>query len=114
MKYWRDLWTGARASSGPYLRYREKCDFVVYRGGTLAKVRQKVERAVAFGEHMFPEQERRFEWWSPKAGPTLLAGLEELAVGLSIEETAVEFIVNKKYAQRVGGLFEDGASSDDD
>jgi hypothetical protein len=79
-------------------------DGLQYRGGTLAKARQKVERAVAFGDLMFPGQQRRFEWWSPKAGPSLLEGLEELATELTTEDTAVEFIVNASYAERVCAL----------
>lgn len=79
-------------------------DGLQYRGDTLAKVRQKVERAAAFGDRMFPGQSRRFEWWSPKANPSLLGGLEDLAVELSTEDTVVEFVVNHLYARRVCAL----------
>lgn len=78
-------------------------------GGTVAtlkKVRTKVERAVAFGNRMFVGQERRFEWWSPKVGPKLAAGLEKVAAELSSDETAVDFVINEEYAERVLLLFE--------
>lgn len=73
---------------------------------TLKKVRMKVERAVAFGDRMFIGQERRFEWWSPKVGPSLARGLEEVAAELSSSETAIDFVVNDEYAKRVALLFE--------
>lgn len=74
--------------------------------GTLERVRKKVERGVAFGDRMFAGQERRFEWWSPKAGPSLVAGFEALAAELSGSDTSVDFVVNEEYAKRVGVLFE--------
>lgn len=74
--------------------------------GTLAKVRQKVERAIAFSDRMFPGQEKRFEWWSPKAGPSLIAAFESIEQELGSGETSVEFIVNAEYARRVGVLIE--------
>jgi hypothetical protein len=73
--------------------------------GTLAKVRQKVERAIAFSDRMFPGRERRFEWWSPRAGPSLTAGFEAIERELG-GETSVEFIVNAEYAKRVAVLVE--------
>ena len=131
---------------GAYLRYGEKCDFVVYgtqtegqgeidvigfqverqrvwlcevathldglsygsggMAGTIAKVRQKVERAVAFGDRMFPGQEKRFEWWSPKAGPSLSAHFDPISEELGSEETEIHFIVNAEYADRVAVLLE--------
>jgi hypothetical protein len=75
-------------------------------GGTIAKVRQKVERAVVFGDRMFPGQEKRFEWWSPKAGPALSAHFAAVGEELSSAETKVHFIVNDEYAERVRLLFE--------
>ncbi len=74
--------------------------------GTLAKVRQKVERSILFAERMFPDQERRFEWWSPRAGPALLHGFEEIEEELSSETTELGFIVNERYTNRVGRLVE--------
>jgi hypothetical protein len=73
---------------------------------TLAKIRQKVERAVAFGNRMFSDQERRFEWWSPRVGPTLATGLEEVAAELSSPDTTVDFVINEEYADRVALLVE--------
>jgi hypothetical protein len=75
-------------------------------GGTVAKVRQKVACAVAFGDRMFPGQEKRFEWWSPKAGPRLHSQFEAIGEELSSAETEVHFIVNAEYAARVRVLFE--------
>lgn len=74
--------------------------------GTLAKVRQKVERAIAFSDRMFPAQEKRFEWWSPKAGPSLTAGFEVIEREFGGGETSVTFIVNAEYAKRVAVLVE--------
>lgn len=136
---------------GAYLRYGERCDFVVYgtqtekqgeidvigfqveqrrvwmcevathldgllygragSSGTLVKVQTKVERAVAFGERTFPEQDRRFEWWSPKVGPTLLAGLDELVTELVSPGTTIEFVVNEEYSRRVERLLEEAAKA---
>lgn len=73
--------------------------------GTLTKVRQKVQRAVAFGDRMFPGQEKRFEWWSPKAGPTLSAHFPAICDELTTKETEVAFVVNAEYADRVAVLF---------
>lgn len=75
-------------------------------GGTLTKVRQKVSRAVAFGDLMFKGQARRFEWWSPRAGPSLITGLEAIGSELRTADTEIEFVVNDEYARRVGVLME--------
>jgi len=130
---------------GAYLRYGEKCDFVVYgtqteeqgeidvigfqveqrrvwlcevathldglqygssAAATLAKVRQKVKRAAAFGDLMFGDQQRRFEWWSPKVGPSLARELEAVEAEFTEGETEVAFVVNAEYARRVGVLVE--------
>lgn len=74
--------------------------------GTLAKVRQKVKRAVAFGDQTFPDQERRFEWWSPKASPALMSGFDEIISEMSAVDTQIAFIVNGSYAERVCSLLE--------
>lgn len=74
--------------------------------GTLAKVRQKVERALAFSDRMFPEQEKRFEWWSPRAGPSLMTGFELIEQELGGGDTSVDFVVNEEYAKRVAVLAE--------
>lgn len=71
---------------------------------TLAKVRQKVERAVDFAERMFPGQERRFEVWAPKASRSLVEGFDALATELARAETTVDFVVNESYTKRVQEL----------
>jgi hypothetical protein len=73
--------------------------------GTLTKVRQKVERAISFSDRMFPGQEKHFEWWSPRAGPSLTVGFESIERELG-GETSIEFIVNAEYAKRVAVLVE--------
>jgi hypothetical protein len=55
---------------------------------------------------MFPGQEKRFEWWSPKAGPSLSAQFKAVGKELGSDETEVHFIVNEDYAERVRILFE--------
>lgn len=74
--------------------------------GTLAKVRQKVERALAFSDRMFPEQEKRFEWWSPRAGPSLTMGFEFIEQEFGAGDASVDFVVNGEYAKRVAVLVE--------
>lgn len=71
---------------------------------TAAKVRQKMERAIEFAEQMFSEHQRRFEWWSPRIQPGLIAQLEPVITDLADQGTEVEIITNEIYAARVAAL----------
>ena len=82
-------------------------DGLLYGSGnadTLRKVRQKVERAVAFADQMFPEHERRYEWWSPKAGPALVEEFQALAAEVGETGTELRFVINDEYGRRVRDL----------
>ena len=74
--------------------------------GTIVKVKQKVRRAVLFAERLFPDQEVCFEWWSPKTGPTLVTGTEEIRKQFDGRNIEIAFITNDVYAERVKALFE--------
>lgn len=59
-----------------------------------------------FSDRIVPEQEKRFEWWSPRAGPSLTTGFELIEQDLGGGGTSIDFIVNGEYAKRVAVLVE--------
>lgn len=61
------------------------------------RVAEKVERARAFADDVFPKAEHHFEVWSPRVRPGILKELRDLDV---------ELIVNDEYTRRIQELID--------
>lgn len=74
-------------------------------GATVRKVPAKLGRLREFAELTFPEDEHRFQWWSPyvKTGATT-ARFEQMREDWAAEGRSLEFIINDKYTARVAEL----------
>ena len=53
---------------------------------------------------MFPQHQRRFEWWSPRIQPGLMALFDAMIPALDNGGTAVSIVANAEYADRVARL----------
>lgn len=92
-------------------------DGLLYSSGnadTLKKIRQKTERAAKFAASMFDGHEAVIEWWSPKASPILVAGLQHIQAEHRAAGTQLEFVVNETYSTRVCELMTIAARTESD
>lgn len=87
------------------------CEVTTHVGGMgtkmVKKVPSKLERARAFAEVLFPDEERRFQWWSPYvrvgAATTQFA---QLQTDWADQGLSLEFVVNEEYTRRITQLIE--------
>ena len=72
---------------------------------TVKKVPAKLERLRVFAEQTFPEEEHRFQWWSPyvKSGAAT-ATFDRLSSGWAAEGRSLEFVINESYTERIATL----------
>lgn len=82
---------------------------VLYSGGytgTVTKIRDKVERARDFAAATFPDEQHRYEIWSPVVPSGQVTLFEELEREFDSAELDLRFVVNDVYAERVQQLIE--------
>jgi hypothetical protein len=79
--------------------------------GTAAKISAKVERARDFAASTFPDEDCRYEIWSPVVPKGMVALLDQLEQELHSTDLDISFVVNKAYAERVQQLIEHARGS---
>jgi hypothetical protein len=74
---------------------------------TALNVPSKLKRLLDFAEQTFPDEQYRFQWWSPyvSEGATTKAFAQLTAVWAK-QGRSLEFIVNDEYTRRVSQLVE--------
>lgn len=76
-------------------------------GRTVAKIRDKIERARRFADATFPGDTHYYEIWSPKVPKgRLTADFDELERQYSSAELDLHFIINERYTERIQKLVE--------
>lgn len=72
---------------------------------TVKRVPAKLGRLREFAELTFPEEEHRFQWWSPYVNEgAITAGFEHLRADWAADGRALEFIINTEYTRRIAQL----------
>jgi hypothetical protein len=87
---------------------------VLYGSGyaaTVAKVRDKIDRARDFAATTFPADGHRYEIWSPVVPRGAAAQFDALAEAYTSANLDVVFVVNDRYTHRVQELVEHARSS---
>lgn len=72
---------------------------------TVKKVPAKLRRLREFAEQTFPDEEHRFQWWSPyvNEGATT-ATFKQLCSEWNAEGHSLEFVINEDYTERIAAL----------
>jgi hypothetical protein len=87
------------------------CEVTTHIGGmaraTVAKIPAKLSRLREFADMTFPDEEHRFQWWSPyvSSGATT-TGFERLSAEWKAEGRSLEFVINDEYTRRTAQLVE--------
>lgn len=69
------------------------------------KVPAKLARLREFAELTFPDEDHRYQWWSPYVNEgAITAGFEQLRAGLKAEGCSLEFVINAEYTRRIAQL----------
>ena len=75
------------------------------RNATEERVRSKLARLVAFAEATFPDDEHRFEWWSPYVPVGRLTdALDDIAQTEHEQGRDFSFVINDEYTRRIQEL----------
>jgi hypothetical protein len=72
--------------------------------GTVEKIRDKIGRARNFATTTFSGDLHRYEIWSPIVPSGVAQQFDELAAEFSTQELDVEFVINRRYTERVEEL----------
>lgn len=74
---------------------------------TVKRVPAKLGRLREFADLTFPDEDHRFQWWSPYVNEgAITTGFEQLCGDWAAEGRVLEFIINGEYTRRVGQLIE--------
>lgn len=68
------------------------------------RVTEKVERAIAFAEDLFPSLEAHVEIWSPLIRPGILVELDAVTARFRAQGVGVAIVANEAYTERVQEL----------
>jgi hypothetical protein len=87
------------------------CEVTTHIGGlntkTKLKIRDKLARVREFAELTFPDDDYRFQWWSPVVNKGLTTVMfDELRDEWAGEDRSLEFVINEEYTRRIGELVE--------
>jgi len=73
----------------------------------VGKVPAKLERVREFADLTFPNEEHRFQWWSPHvAEGAATTAFERLKSSWESKGRSLEFVINAGYTQRIHELIE--------
>jgi Holliday junction resolvase-like predicted endonuclease len=87
------------------------CEVTTHIGGmaraTVARIPAKLGRLREFADMTFPDEEHRFQWWSPyvSEGATT-TGFAQLCADWKAEGRSLEFVINDEYTRRTAQLVE--------
>ncbi len=85
------------------------CEVTTHIGGfntrTVLRVDDKLARLREFAQATFPDEQHRFQWWSPVvAKGTTTTRFEELCHVWADEGRSLEFVINEEYTRRIDAL----------
>ncbi len=79
---------------------------------TVGRIPGKLARLREFAELTFPDEEHRFQWWSPYVATGAHTRLfEKLQNEWAAEDRSLEFIINDAYTERMTELVEKAKSN---
>ena len=74
---------------------------------TVKKVPAKLGRLREFAAQTFPDEEHRFQWWSPYVNEgTATASFKQLCAEWDADGRSLEFVINEAYTRRIVQLVE--------
>lgn len=85
------------------------CEVTTHVGGfnskTTLRVDDKLARLREFASATFPDEQHRFQWWSPVvAKGATTTRFDELCAAWTKEGRSLEFVVNEEYTRRIDAL----------
>jgi hypothetical protein len=79
---------------------------------TVAKVIEKLDRLRKFADLTFPDEEYRYQWWSPYVPRgRLTTFFDERVAEFSLRGEELEFVINRDYTDRVQALLNHAKSN---
>jgi Holliday junction resolvase-like predicted endonuclease len=92
------------------------CEVTTHIGGmstaAVKRVPAKLTRLREFADLTFPDEEHRFQWWSPRVPEGVVTQqFEALAAEWKEAGRSLEFVINEAYTHRIGEVVRDAASN---
>ena len=92
------------------------CEVTTHIGGmsaaTVRRVPAKLKRLREFAELTFPDEQHRFQWWSPRVREgAVTQQFEHLVAEWKDAERSLEFVINDAYTQRIHELVKNARSN---
>lgn len=75
---------------------------------TTLRLRDKLSRLHEFAQVTFPDEDHRFQWWSPVVAKGVTTAMfDDLCGEWAREGRSLEFVINDDYTRRIGKLIGD-------
>jgi Holliday junction resolvase-like predicted endonuclease len=92
------------------------CEVTTHIGGmsaaTVKRVPAKLRRLREFAELTFPDEEHRFQWWSPRVREgAVTRQFEQLVADWKDAGRSLEFVINDAYTRRIRALVQDAGNN---